>query len=274
MRLRITKDSHFLENYRLTRTFHPVGQGAFYSELFTNDKNGETLFSFVFDCGSRGGSKALKKQIDAFKENLRDSCIDLLIISHFHADHINGLTKLLEGVSVFKTVIPMLSDELILVARVQNYLQNDWKTAERIDHLFSQLYRNGERYFKLGEVVMVPPGSTDIPGFDPFWEYVSFNSVNDPDPRASLFKHKLQEIDVVDKYGHLIENKLKFGRYSCRAAIRKLYKEVMGDVNDNFYSLVVESRPREGITPCPDTRLSRCLYFGDFDSQKNDELWT
>ncbi len=81
---------------RLTRTFHPVGQGAFYSEQF--EYGGNYPFVMVYDCGSdtmppsrhngiiKPGSK-LEKRIHS---DLGSNKVDLLFISHFDADHING----------------------------------------------------------------------------------------------------------------------------------------------------------------------------------------
>ena len=75
---------------KLIRTFHPIGQGAFYSErhIFTT-----TEFTVVYDCGSSTikGKKLETKINSSFPEN---QIIDILFISHFHADHINGIEYL------------------------------------------------------------------------------------------------------------------------------------------------------------------------------------
>lgn len=34
------------------RTFHPVGQGAFYTERFYDEGQGKPVFTAVYDCGS------------------------------------------------------------------------------------------------------------------------------------------------------------------------------------------------------------------------------
>ena len=76
----------------------------------------------VYDCGTETGEKnmevSLDDQIDLFKKRkLHISQIDILFISHFHADHINGLKRLLENVRVKKTVIPMLDEPAIIATR-------------------------------------------------------------------------------------------------------------------------------------------------------------
>lgn len=84
------------------RTVYPVGQGSFYSEVFFLPEG--KAFTVVYDCGSFN-IKELHREIDhsGIKE------IDLLVISHFHADHINGLIYLNKrGINVRKIVIPQL----------------------------------------------------------------------------------------------------------------------------------------------------------------------
>jgi hypothetical protein len=93
-------------------TFHPVGQGLFYSGQIKDDN--EKKFNFVYDCG-RGNytkaPKALEEVITSYKTdfNITDS-LDLLTISHFHNDHINGIEFLLSNYNdVKRVVIPYLS---------------------------------------------------------------------------------------------------------------------------------------------------------------------
>lgn len=64
----------------LTRTIHPVGQGAFYSETFSVRK--KKLYTVVYDCG-------YDKRESAAAKIERLSAVDLIFISHFHDDHIN-----------------------------------------------------------------------------------------------------------------------------------------------------------------------------------------
>lgn len=78
-------------NIKLTRTIHPVGQGAFYSETFS-DCNNRPVFTAVYDCG--GKKDYLKKEIETL------STVDILFISHFHSDHINGVQDLIDLKSV------------------------------------------------------------------------------------------------------------------------------------------------------------------------------
>lgn len=94
----------------MTRTFHPVGQGAFYSEHFRSE-NGDD-FRIVYDCGT----KTSKKKVDpvkviqgAFKDR---KPIDILFISHFDEDHVSMISELLNQYAIIQCVVlPLLPVE-------------------------------------------------------------------------------------------------------------------------------------------------------------------
>ena len=47
---------------QLIRTVHPVGQGAFYTEVFTGTDGSQ--FVMVYDCGTETGAKEMDKDLD------------------------------------------------------------------------------------------------------------------------------------------------------------------------------------------------------------------
>lgn len=277
----------------LKRTYHPIGQGAFYTEVFTNSDN--TRFVMVYDCGSETAiadmERSMDDQIDDFKQSIGPNPnIDLLFISHFHADHINGLDKLLDGVTVRKTIIPMLTSEVLLLTRVRNYLRFR-DGANAADAIIRELYYDEEHSGRFGEVVVVSPkhegedveednrnwirnGRVLYLGeklqYDPFWEYIPFNSITQNDQRAIDFVNDLLKIPEAIQNEQLNVSGLIRG---FRKKVKEAYRKAMHKANDNLYSLVVESRPAENVTPTSDARKSHALYFGDFDSKNNDALW-
>lgn len=56
---------------KLIRTFHPIGQGAFYSERFYEDNAQVPSHNIVFDCGTQKGgvNKAKRVVVQAFDSN-------------------------------------------------------------------------------------------------------------------------------------------------------------------------------------------------------------
>ena len=110
-----------------TFRFHPIGQGLFYSGiLMKKDGRQNHQFSFVYDCGTDSPRDFLWEEIDRFKLLLKKTGpkdtkkLDLLIVSHLHDDHVNGLERLLDGVEVDTVVMPYLSDGLSYMARLES----------------------------------------------------------------------------------------------------------------------------------------------------------
>lgn len=95
----------------LIRTIHPIGQGAFYSEKFKAE-DGHTV-NVVYDCGS-GTTRTISQPCQdiingAFNPGEE---IDILFISHFHADHINGISTLKNRCNIKKVVIPHIDTNI------------------------------------------------------------------------------------------------------------------------------------------------------------------
>ena len=89
-------------------TFFPVGQGLFScGKIYTSNSN--KPFVWIYDCGtSKGGKGKLNSAIDELKD-IKE--LDLVVISHFDADHINGLEYLLANKKVKRLMLPFLSEE-------------------------------------------------------------------------------------------------------------------------------------------------------------------
>ncbi len=285
---------------KVFRYFHPIGQGAFYTELFRGE-NGKQ-HAVVYDCGTETAKAcmdvSLEKQIMLFKNSLGNrQYIDYLFISHFHADHINGLKWLLDNLTVGKVIIPMLTEEVLTLTRAANFLndkETDKSDTVELDRFILSLYYGEKPPKGIEEIIGVLPldegetegqrnrGNTLLPrnckriasgsflSDIPFWEYVPFNSIEIDDPRAIDFVNELSRIDGALDGGRLNVDGLVRG---CRSKVRDAYRKAMKSADDNLYTLVVESRPVNGIEVKPCRRLAHCIYFGDFASKDNDELW-
>ena len=124
---------------KLERFFYPVGQGLFCRERFTWE-NGE--YNLVYDCGTKNckGNKNNKYVDTVIEDIFKDVSINLLFISHFHADHINLLKKIKDNVKVIKKIVlPYLTkEELILILAdkkvvIDEYTKIILKKAARVN---------------------------------------------------------------------------------------------------------------------------------------------
>ena len=89
----------------MQRAFHPVGQGAFYSEHFCDESN-KRLVNVVYDCGTSTEKRYIEEEIEkGFKEG---EIVDAVFISHLHDDHINGIPYLIRHCDVKKIFFPLL----------------------------------------------------------------------------------------------------------------------------------------------------------------------
>ena len=100
----------------IKRVLHPVGQGAFFTEQFY-DESGKVVHNVVYDCGSfTSQPKLVEYEIrNTFEKNAH---IDLLFISHFDKDHVNGLMKLQSQTKIdkdTKVIIPFRYPYLLMV---------------------------------------------------------------------------------------------------------------------------------------------------------------
>jgi hypothetical protein len=103
--------------------FHPVGQGLFYSaEVDRFHANQVDRFTFVYDCGTDSDQQYMKSALDAYTT---DGKLDLLILSHFHNDHINGVHELLKkSGGVREVVLPYLHPAERLMAAAGYAVKN------------------------------------------------------------------------------------------------------------------------------------------------------
>jgi hypothetical protein len=93
-------------------TFHPVGQGLFASGALTRCGEAMPCFRWVYDCGTLSAKKFLRDEIDRFVSlaggKARKPHLDLVAISHFDKDHINGIVELLSRVTVDILLMPYI----------------------------------------------------------------------------------------------------------------------------------------------------------------------
>lgn len=134
--------------------FHGVGQGLFYSGfIYGKDKQ----FSIVYDCGSESRTSYIEREVDNFLRALVDKhSIDLLVVSHFDRDHINGLEKLLKHTHAKYVVIPYYTpaERLCLI--------NDLSLLDNgRDEFYINFLSNPYAYFRNKDIKIIPLGGED-----------------------------------------------------------------------------------------------------------------
>lgn len=104
-----------MNNIKVIHRFYPVGQGLFASgsveckqRQSQADNNSDVTISFrwVYDCGSSSGKRLITNAIADLKSDCQGEKIDLLTLSHFHNDHINGVVNLLGEIGVKTVMLP------------------------------------------------------------------------------------------------------------------------------------------------------------------------
>ena len=272
----------------LIRIFHPIGQGAFYTEQ--HDFNG-TKFTIVYDCGSTTfKEKNMEKRIkSSFPKNCQ---IDILFISHFHEDHVSGIEILAKHCKIKKVVMPLIDDEAKILLKVTNLIESKSSDTRLID--------NPEIFF--GETIPIikikpteinsdadnvsldnpvnisefnnsgdkPSGTVFVPTAGVDWYFIPFNYKHNERKKQfeiALAKHHLtlNEIDTIKK---IKSNKSK---------IINAYEAVDGDLNKNSMILFSGKNKNDQIQ-CFEhpyyccfhsnfhlTIHSGCLYMGDID---------
>lgn len=270
---------------RMRRTFHPVGQGAFCSEVFRS-KN-EQEYAVVYDCGTETPAANMSSQITDFANGLDpyNQKIDLLFISHLHHDHISGIDELITKLPPQAIVLPMLPMSMILTNRIVNLISLGRAGIES-DNLIQDLYLGNhdgkEDVRRFDNIIGVAPADWEVgrnerlyptgaksleegvcklvEDWGPFWRYRPFNSVKTQDERAKRFIEKARQIP-----GLLVGDTLNVNDvWAKKSELRAAYKEAMNSVNDNLYTLVVESEPLEVVREEKDGSLAGCVYFGDY----------
>lgn len=128
--------------------FHPVGHGLFYTGEITDDQ-GKT-FSFAFDCGSEN-SKIISDIISNGKlpNGIDDELpeqIDLLIISHFHSDHISNALDLINAKKIKTVILPYLIDttKILYASQIDQSLPNSSDLTQFIADPVSVINRLNE----------------------------------------------------------------------------------------------------------------------------------
>jgi len=226
----------------IERIFHPIGQGAFYSERHEN-------FNIVYDCGNWKNTKLADKIIkQAF---FKDEVIDILFISHFDYDHVNKINTLNKHTRIKKVIMPLLhNDEKKLLINLYRAL----------NFQILQLIENPQEFFgKETQIITIEPSeNSESPIGDNIEPIDLDNPINTRIQSGSILRKKFDTYEWVfipfnheykDRNNELENllskngfdvNKLKTdSKYTINEVISKrkklkdIYTKVNGNINQN-----------------------------------------
>ena len=143
----------------ITMTQHAVGQGGFFSGVI---EWGKEKFRYVYDCGSNKLSRVREEIDKVFQEGDR---IDILFLSHFDYDHVNGVQYLLSRCNISTVIIPYLSEDEKYAFMLRNAA---WGRVE--DSISTiRMIENPEEWFggRVDRIISVSHGSDDESGSPP-----------------------------------------------------------------------------------------------------------
>ena len=271
----------------VTRIFHPVGQGGFYTESFDNKR------MVVYDCG---GSDNVKESIDSLFDRESSPQIEAVFISHLHDDHINGLQYLLHKTSAKRLFMPCFSQEIVFETLFYNSLQNPNRSS--INSFVVSLIesaRSGQSFMGDTRITTISDESSEreFPSYalnenippaipsgthlteDKFWVYIPYN------PKSQ--KIKFSKVDI--KYRSTIEqiynetsaekqakSLAEFVKNHSVKTCKEIYKALFGGIH-NSQSMPVFS----GILPLNNMQLGHpltpfCHFDIDIDCHHHDFL--
>lgn len=155
------------------RKQYSVGQGFFHAASLSTGKSlADPEFLYVYDCGAMGRYRpARNRSIDAFIRDTSPREIDILFLSHMHADHINGLSRLLHrsnGKRADTIVLPLVDDFERIVAFSQAVANDE---SARLDSFYRRFVIDPEsalRQFDPRQIIFVRKGGGEFdPGIAP-----------------------------------------------------------------------------------------------------------
>lgn len=233
-------------NINGTFRFHNVGQGLFYSGLLNKkDSKSHDVFSFVYDCGTDSAPFYLKQEIQSFKLLLpstgipNEKRLDMLIISHLHDDHVNGLEYLLDGVKVDTVVMPYIDDGLKSLPLVESAGNSEFLRTFYLDPVGWLASRGVRRILLLGAEDVTLKGENLYRGQslnnDDSDIYIDPESVIHTDSMGSTSLIYLKSQSTVRSKNYCWE--FKFENLKLDPALIALYKSIVEGYIQKYHRL-------------------------------------
>ena len=253
-------------NVNVIRQFHPIGQGAFYTEHMNYHNQ---RFNVIYDCGSTTSVKLVNDQIE--KTFDQGETIHALFISHLDKDHINGIESLIKYCNVERIFFPLISNlnKLLLLKEFNEegfednftykFINNPKRAIADIENgetrkpqliaikaVSPDIDNNNNNVFNLddnsqtsseGEPfdLSIPSGSiikkTSLPKFHGEWVYVPFNF--DQNKRKEELKTILSKSGITVINEEFIQNGKTLSPTDAIKLTKDAYNLIPGKLNGN-----------------------------------------
>lgn len=255
----------------MLRQFLPVGQGAFYIEQF---RIHDQKLNVVYDCGSSTPGFDIKREIRSNFDEGEE--IDIVFISHLHADHVNGLEYLMKYCHVRNIVFPLtLSEDRIILKidylcgskkhnagdSVYSFINNPSWFIHNISpetNIYVVNFENKENidrrrdwygYVEMDRVQVIQSGEnvleriTDKHLFDTeiCWEYIPYNFRQDS-LRESFYETLSDKLGVVIDHNNIGVYLEQWGDKRMQKIFLEAYRELNKDLNVNSMTLFSGSK--------------------------------
>ena len=218
-------------------------------------------FVVAFDCGSTSSAGMVERCIDHLRDDI--DTIDILFISHFDRDHVNGIRYLLNHIRVRKVVTAFIPADLKLVYGVY--------TSGAYTAIMDMLMGNDLDVNEIGSEDMDSRSFS----FQSKWEWIA---------KSMMHTAEFEIIKSLLVTGGFDANRLQDAEYveTKKEIINSAFKHVFGAKGPNAKGLVMLSQPCKGTATLGSDVLrgfrhrfcfmqinhrdeSSCLYVGDAD---------
>lgn len=242
-------------------TLWPVGQGLFYSGAIGYQDNS---FKFIYDCG--GDSQTISQEVNSCLKKFKNE-IDMLVISHFDSDHINGLPTLFNRVKrINRIFIPYygnFSSYLLLVAYVYG---NGGTLSDKVNEiiLVNTTESEGKEIMlnevdeleeeKLIDKYSIRNVRTRVKGiskakYKGIWEFKFYNAPLKKGASLNVIKDEIDKLMASKRASSLEEllvNHLSEVKQELKAIYNRCVSSYLGNSKQNQTSLCLYHAPQLG----------------------------
>lgn len=236
--------------------FYPVGQGLFSSGSLDWSASRPPRFLWVYDCGTISKDARIEDRIkDLMCDTKGRRRIDLLILSHFDNDHINGVVRLLKAFKIGTLILPYMP----LAQRLVIYFEEGGGDSDGL----AEFYMNPVAFFVnkgIERILFVPPSGSDGPPYPSDQPSARDSGPGDgleiqfePDPQTDS-----EERDPLAGAAQVAQNgpEVAFLRPGSRITIAKFLWELI-PYNDDPKKAIAKSFVRQ-VAAHRDALLSAC----------------